>query len=244
MKKMSFLKFTSSVLLGAMFFILTGTGEVKAVLQSNGNEGATYNVSEWLINIRKMEELGGAMGLNESINEEGLTAIGESNNIDIHMQKNTEYGALAILSASSYGNPNKIEDGDTTTGNATGAVMHLNSEWVATGTINEAKTYVNAKERYKNLQTSTYVQQKGDAITETAGWHGSEESDWIRAPHYYYHAPLNNPNDMNGLLRSSKGSIFSYTGAWSTNATSQVGGTAHWTYEHYTRAVVVSGQGL
>ena len=110
-----------------------------AVLQANGNEGATYSLTEYMKNVRKMEELGGSMGLSESINDD-LTTNGDSNNIDVHMQKNTEYGALAILSASSYGNPNKIEDGDTTTGNVTGAVMKLNSEWVAAGAVNYGKS--------------------------------------------------------------------------------------------------------
>ena len=104
-----------SVGFGAM--VLLGTNSSKAVLQSNGNDGATYNLNDWMMNVRKMEELGGAMGLGETIND-NLTSSGASNNIDVHMQKNTEYGALAILSASSYGNPNKINSGETTTGNA------------------------------------------------------------------------------------------------------------------------------
>ena len=110
--------------------IMIGAGDSKAVLQSNGNDGATYNLSDWMLNVRKMEELGGAMGLSETLNS-NLTSSSDSNNIDVHMEKNTEYGALAILSASSYGNPNKINDGETTTGNATGVVMKLNNEWVA-----------------------------------------------------------------------------------------------------------------
>ena len=130
--------------------VLSGTTSSKAVLQSNGNTGATYNLSDWMINVRKMEELGGTMGLSETLND-NLTSSSTSNNIDIHMQKNTEYGALAILSASSYGNPNKVNDGETTTGNATGVVMKLNSEWVAAGTVYEATNYANAVGRYKNI---------------------------------------------------------------------------------------------
>ena len=79
-----------------------------------------------MINVRKMEELGGTMGLSETLND-NLTSSSTSNNIDVHMEKNTEYGALAILSASSYGNPNKVEDGNTTTGNVTGVVMKINT---------------------------------------------------------------------------------------------------------------------
>ena len=57
----------------------------------------------------------------------------EANNLDIHMQKTTEYGAMAILSVSSYGNPNKITSGETTTGNSTGVVMPLKYEWTQGG---------------------------------------------------------------------------------------------------------------
>lgn len=130
MKNKCFFKniITISLCFGVM--VLFGTNNSKAVLQSNGDTGVTYNLSDWMMNVRKMEELGGAMGLNEKINSD-LTTDGDSNNIDVHMQKNTEYGALAILSASSYGNPSKINDGETTTGNVTGVVMKLDSEWVA-----------------------------------------------------------------------------------------------------------------
>ena len=51
------------------------------------------------------------------------------------MEKNTEYGAMAILSASSYGNQSKIESGGTTTGNKSGVYINLNKEWVSAGSI-------------------------------------------------------------------------------------------------------------
>ena len=97
-----------------------------AVLQSNGNTPATYGLNDYIVNIRKMEELGGAMGLTETLNE-NLTST-TSNNIDVHLERNTEYGAMAILSASSYGNPNNVNNGETTTGNKTGIVINLNNE--------------------------------------------------------------------------------------------------------------------
>ncbi len=228
------------VIIVVFIIAILSSGESKAVLQANGNEGATYNVTNWMINIRKMEELGGAMGLTESINED-LTTNGESNNIDVHMQKNTEYGALAILSASSYGNPNKIEDGDTTTGNATGVVMKLNSEWVAGGTIKNAPNYANAKLRYKNIQEQNYIQQKGDAVQETKGWHGAIYSWGIRDLNVRYE------NDT-GIVRSSEKSIFSvYSladyrgGSWGSITLT---GISYWPTEHYSRAVIVSGEGV
>lgn len=103
-----------------------------AALQSNGSTGTTQSLDNWLVNIRKMEALNGGMGLTETIKSD-LTPSTASNNLDVHMEKNTEYGAMAILSASSYGNPNKIASGETTTGNKTGIVINLNSELVAAG---------------------------------------------------------------------------------------------------------------
>ena len=175
----------TSMAFGAM--VLSGTTSSKAVLQSNGNTGATYNLSDWMINVRKMEELGGAMGLSETLNS-NLTSSSDSNGIDIHMQKNTEYGALAILSASSYGNPNKVNDGETTTGNATGVVMKLNSEWVAAGTVYEA---------------TNYSKRNGDAITETYGWHGSTIKNWFSEEWI---------ESRCALVRASGSSIFDYNG--------------------------------
>ena len=67
------------------------------------------------------------------------------------MQKNTEYGGLVILSASSYGNPEKIENGQTTTGNASGVVMNINGEWTSAGTLSWVGVYNNAQKRYKNI---------------------------------------------------------------------------------------------
>lgn len=228
------------VIIVVFIIAILSSGESKAVLQANGNEGATYNVTNWMINIRKMEELGGAMGLTESINED-LTTNGESNNIDVHMQKNTEYGALAILSASSYGNPNKIEDGDTTTGNATGVVMKLNSEWVAGGTIKNVPNYANAKLRYKNIQEQNYIQQKGDAVQETKGWHGAIHSWGINDAALKY-------EDNTGIVRASQESIFSvcslaecWYGSWGSIHFS---GISYWPTEHYSRAVIVSGEGV
>jgi len=109
-----------------IIFLILNQGKVHAVVQANGNDGTAYNLSDWMINVRKMEELGGTMGLSETLND-NLTSSSTSNSIDVHMEKNVEYGALAILSASSYGNPNKVEDGNTTTGNVTGVVMKINT---------------------------------------------------------------------------------------------------------------------
>ena len=141
----------SIVLLIMMTALLILMPTSKAALQSNGSTVANQSLNDWFINIRKMESLGGTLGLTETINAD-LTSGSGSNNLDIHMQKNTEYGAIAILSASSYGNPNIIASGETTTGNETGIVMNLNKEWVAAeiATIDSWATNVrNANKKYK-----------------------------------------------------------------------------------------------
>lgn len=139
-----------------IIFIILNTGKSKAVLQSNGGTVETKNIDDWIVQIRQMESLGGALGLSETINTTGLLATTDSNGLDCHMEKNTEYGALVILSASSYGNPNKIASGETTTGNATGVVMNINKEWVAAGAGLTNTTYAkNAKSRYINNDYGT-----------------------------------------------------------------------------------------
>lgn len=193
-----------------------------AALQSNGQEGTTKNMDQWMLQIRQMESLGGGLGLSESINATGLKATTPSNNVDVHMQKNTEYGALIILSASSYGNPSKINDGQTTTGNSTGVVMRINKEWVSAGAgITSSATWENAVGRYKNTYTTSYVAKRGDAILN---WHGSSSSVWL------------NNISSSGLLRSYSGSVFSYSGFY--NLVSDANFTKKWV----SRACLVQGE--
>lgn len=54
--------------------------------------------------IRTMETKNQAMGLEESIEEQSMQSASGSNGIDVHMIKSTEWGTVAILSASGYGN--------------------------------------------------------------------------------------------------------------------------------------------
>lgn len=208
-----------------------------AALQSNGSAGTTQTIDNWLPNIRKMEALNGGMGLTETIGG-NLVPTTASNNLDVHMEKNTEYGAMAILSASSYGNPNKIASGGTTTGNKTGIVINLNSELVAAGdngygiysrglAANSA-SYRDANPKYKNVynQSETYGPTKiGDAIVETSDWHGGN-AKWFYGN---YHC----------ILRANSGSIFSYYG-WA-NGTRDA---AYFSNQHYSRAAMVCGEGI
>ena len=158
---------------------------------------------------------------------------------------------MAILSASSYGNPNKINDGDTTTGNSSGIVIKLNKEWVAAGRISGASTYVNASSRYKDNYEYSYVAKKGDTISETAGWHGSGSSTWLKATMYWGRDDYGRDtvNYYCGLLRSYSGSIFSYYG-YGVDYNRGTGIYENHYYDAYfgkgwpTRAAIVVGAGV
>ena len=191
----------------------------QATLQSNGDTEVSKTWGEWIIDIRQMEALGGTLGLSDTINTTSLVSNGESNNLDVHMQKNTEYGAMAILSASSYGNPSKINDGDTTTGNKSGIVMKINQELVS-ATYNKG----DIKEKYVNIYLTKYS-LRGDAIDETEGWYGSTQNGWLFTPFY---------GGTTILLRATNNSIFSYgaTGDFHFDSSNS---------SHATRAVIVSG---
>lgn len=156
-----------------IIIILLGN-ESKAVFQSNENTPAEFNFEKWFTEIRDMEKLGGGMGLNETINEDLTSTV--SNNIDIHMQKNTEYGAIAILSASPYGNPNIVQDKESTTGNKSGVYVNkINSENTAASTpIFQVTKFHSAAQRYKNVyEFSNFIPKSGDATIETKNWHNS-----------------------------------------------------------------------
>lgn len=225
-----------------------------AVLQSNGGTIATKDVGSWMSQIRNMEANGGSLGLTETING-NLTPSSGSNNLDCHMEKNTEYGAMAILSASSYGNPEKIENGGTTTGNASGVKMNLNKEWVAAGAMSHNSAYTNASSRYKNQYSKRspyregnyekywgvlYEHRNGDALTETSGWHGSGASTWISSQ---YDADSEyGPLGGAGLLRAYSGSIFSYYGCGALSGPKA--DNAHFKKPWASRAVIVVGEGF
>ena len=183
-----------------------------------------------------METSGQTMGLNEILNDD-LTPT-SSNNIDVHMLKSTEYGAMAILSASGFGYSGKLQDAPvkSTTGNVTGVyITGTRDEWTAG--VCEAST-VRKDARYYDLytinnQTSAKV---GDALgldTYTnnpgcAGWHGASFSitqSWINS-------------EKRGFVRGLNGIFFFH--AWAS-----YDGYYEWTTNSYCgRGVAVAGSGL
>ena len=213
------------------------TGQVKAALQSNPN--TQYKTPDtptnWIKTIRQIETSGNAMGLSETLNSD-LTASSESNGIDVHMMKSTEYGAIAILSASGYGNPQTLQSSSvkTTTGNKTGIYFSGSDwEWVAGGLSGSVFSGVNARyyDAYGTNNKSSYDfdtnksnAKTGDALGDgttsnpgCAGWHSASERYWVYSSGPYF-------------LRGGNG-LFSF---YNYGASSSV----------YARGVAVVGAGL
>lgn len=175
------------ILFLALSITILPMGGVKAALQANPNTHVkkTATPTNWMNNIRKMEEANGAMGLSESLNSD-LTSK-ESNNIDVHMMRATEYGAIAILSASGYGNSKTLQNSSikTTTGNKTGVYFTGNNwEFNAGGLSGKIFSGVNAKyyDKYTGSSSSARV---GDAFGCTR-WHSASNYYWLASEHPYF----------------------------------------------------------
>jgi len=211
-----------------VFIVLPSTS--KAVVQANGGTPATKKINDWLLQIRQMQATGGALGLTDTINED-LTS--SNKNLDIHMEKNTEYGAMAILSASAYGKQDKINDGETTTGNSTGIKININREWVSAGCeimSGDVSRFRNSSGRYKNIYSKGTVGGRvGDAIMTLGTWHGPTDCKWYGGDSEIYSA----------LIRSREGSLFSYYAQNGTGIDS-----ANYNRLNNSRAVVVVGSGV
>ena len=214
------------------------TGQVKAALQSNPNTQykTVYNPTTWMTQIRQIETSGNAMGLSETLDTTSLIATSESNGIDVHMMKSTEYGAIAILSASGYGNPQTLQSSSvkTTTGNKTGIYFSgSNWEWVAGGLSGSIFSGVNARyyDAYGTNNSSSYDYNTnksnakiGDALGDgttsnpgCAGWHSASNSDWVYSSYPYF--------------KRGNGGLFSFN----------VGSAGD---SYYARGVAVVGAGL
>lgn len=224
---------------------------VEAALQSNGDTVAKKNRDTWMTQVRTMESLGGTLGLTETQNAD-LTSSSGSNSLDIHMQKNTEYGAMALLSASSYGNPNKIENGETTTGNETGVVIPYNKEWTAAQYTdlwnkNVAERYINYYHTGYGNPSKKIEERSGDAMLETQGWHGTTYFyaylQGLGGGSYLLHAPY-------GLVRNIGDGIFGYnnsggaTGNLTSVHNSMGDRTANISNSYTSRAVIINGEGI
>lgn len=162
--------------------------------------------TEWITGIRQKESSGKGMGLNEEIDTTTGLATTKTNDIDVHLLKNTEYGAILILGASDYGKQGtditarRMDRGAisgtdvqaSTTGNKYGIYeigyynmtvsYNAGYEWVAGGETTFlsgiALRYIN---KYMPSTTSSRV---GDATLETQKWHGSAQAYMVSSNSY------------------------------------------------------------
>ena len=226
------------IIIGALTVLLTliTTTGVQAVLQSNPNTHYTKTdkPGNWMEPFRNMETTGGALGLKETKDSKTMIATSESNNLDSHMMKSTEYGAIAILSVSGYGNPKKLQESTikTTTGNETG-LYYSGSTWEYVAGGYSGKIFSGVNGIYYDKYTSDKTLVKiGDALgtakatnSGCEGWHSASNSDWLQD-----HGPY--------FQRGSKG-LFSFS-----YSSYNISGGSVVLSKKYSRGVVVCGEGL
>lgn len=175
---------TNKITICAIFavFIVALSAPVYANYQSiyQSSSYKTQTATNWISTIRNMEASGQVMGLTETYNTTTLESTSGSNNIDVHMMKNTEFGAVAILSASQeygkqgegvarYVTGSKATGLKTTTGNVYGVYFEKGTaEFTASG--GAFPSGLSATSKYINRYTSNTDRKAGDAIL---AWHGS-----------------------------------------------------------------------
>lgn len=183
---------------------LLPAGQTKAVLQANPNTQykLQYIPTNWIKTIRQIETSGNAMGLSETLNSD-LTASSGSNGIDVHMMRSTEYGAIAILSASGYGNPQTLQNSSikTTTGNKTGIYFGVGNQWELNAGGLEKSIFSGVNSRYydayksngDNYSTSRNNAKIGDALGDgtttnpgCAKWHSATINSWAYSSKPYF----------------------------------------------------------
>ncbi|MBR6689496.1 MAG: hypothetical protein IKL68_05720 [Clostridia bacterium] len=197
MKKLKILAVVCSLLM---------TTNVYAALQSRPGVDAKRDATvENMFNyIRDMESEGGALGLSANFATNATTKEYEettsSNNIDTHLCKNTEWGAIAMLSASNYGAGNGNVKNNynsttktygvtaSTTGNMTGVFGMFSGaaggEFVAGGVVSQLTVWPcdglktvslryidNYKTGTSSSDFSNYI--PGDATYETRTFSGN-----------------------------------------------------------------------
>lgn len=199
-----------------------------AVLESRPDSASLTRKtpSDFFALIRQMETSDGPLGLNATVSDDG-TETSSSNNIDVHMIKNTEYGTVGMLAASVYGAKNGDGDSNgTTTGNVTGVYQMGTgqngdqTEYVAGILGDTSSSYLknikNAPQKYWNNYTLDKVSKPGDGTLEISWGYTS----WLGA--------------SSPVFRR-----YDYGGAFGI-----VGSNGSDNNDYSSRAVVVSGAGL
>lgn len=225
----------------AIGILLLTSAKSQAVLQSNPNTNykttkplvytsSTGGTEGWLTAIRKTET-NGSMGLAVGSINESTLAGPTNNNIDVHCIKTTEYGAMAILSASAYGNPSNEKAITTTTGNNTGIIVNTNN-WEWTASITGGKSYLCHSESVQDKYILEYIRdpagynKPGDALTDCKQWHSASSAVWL---------------DSGDAFVRGNGGIFSYSRFCNYyNGDDVHKGRVY----HFARSTIVCGEGL
>ncbi|MBR0491694.1 MAG: hypothetical protein IJJ82_06615 [Clostridia bacterium] len=191
-----------------LIFNLTINSHANVQSVSNGEGRGLVNKtsSQFFALIRQMESSTGPMGLNAEIDSSTGEETSQSNGIDVHMIKNTEWGAVTLLMDSDFGakaagtGTSLAEDVRSTTGNATGVYeMYSGWEYVAgvyenmtsqtyranlynaihDGTNLKPSKYVNAYSNPTDVNTDYSGQKPGDATGETARWKSASGAAFV-----------------------------------------------------------------
>ena len=172
MKKFLIKKLMLSISIVLIIILLSG--KVHAIGgQASGTTDTLYErtVSYFFELIRAMETPTGTLGVPSSINttnylDSYTDTKGNTNGIDCHLEKNTEYGTITLLAASQFGNPTSTDTASTGLG-ATGVFQMSNGkfEYVANTwssaengtptTNNYNRALTNADSRYVNKYYGT-----------------------------------------------------------------------------------------
>ena len=185
--------------------IIAFTINSEAAYQSRPNFSSLVNTTtnSFFENIRKMESADGPMGLNAefTVSDTEVKETSASNNIDVHMIKNSEWGAAVLLASSGYGAGRDDDAGTWTTGpnNYTGIYGMGNSNWeytasycqkggsTTTGSTNyrsllhsyQGTKYVDQYVNKNNQATADYdsfTVIKGDAIIDVMNLHSGSKN--------------------------------------------------------------------
>jgi hypothetical protein len=218
---------TKKTILFIAIFILTiliSGVNVQANYQSRPDVTPKTNVNAdtFFVNTRKIEEAGQGMGLASVIDGNGNKTSGATG-IDVHMMKNTEWGAVAILAASSYGQIDQNTQiglaKSSTTGNKYG-VFQMNdttgefvagiNDVVATnhGNLGKIKS---APARYRDIYTGA-IGNVTSKIGDGTGGLPYGTQDWMGAQ---YKLGLGNLSKLSmirgyGAVNATQNSIFSF----------------------------------
>lgn len=148
--------------------------------QASGTSNLFSDVSYFFELIRAMETSTGTLGKSSNINTD--TYVDNSGNgIDCHLEKNTEYGTIALLATSEYGNATSNDNVSTGLG-STGVFQMCNGgyEYIAstyssekdgtptTNNYNGALT--RADSRYVNKYYGSKHSITGDGLIEAGGY--------------------------------------------------------------------------